>query len=174
MSDDDNLRTLAFAKICESINMSDAISRWDAVTEDEVAKIIERGNEEEMNALFDRDDSDEEVNGKLPDNFIIKQCLIGENDSLHEEYDNRIDEAKFRQKVERMCKSLSSKKMTDDEKDGSADDLSDDLIIKTRLGLIDLDDCSFDSDDVKSEYDSRRNYNEEFKQKVDDLVAQLS
>ncbi len=75
MGDDSKLRVLAFAKICESKDMSAAISRWDNVTEEEIAKIVDRGITEEVDALLGRDDSDD-VLSNLPDKYVITQHLL--------------------------------------------------------------------------------------------------
>ncbi len=56
MNGDIHLRTLAFNKICQGKNMVDAIVRWENLTDTEVAKIIERGFNKEIDALVDRED----------------------------------------------------------------------------------------------------------------------
>lgn len=170
MNDDSTLRDLAFAKMSGYKDMSEAIDRWDNVTEEETEKIINRSIEEEMNALMERDDFD---TSNLPDSFVIKQYLLDDIDSIRDEYTNRIDDGDFVNKVEKMVKKLSSKKLSGKDKEGAVEDLSDDIIIKAELQLFDLSECSFDGDDISSEFTDRIN-NSIFKQKVEDIISQLS
>lgn len=173
MNDDLHLRKLAFAKLCESKNMDDAIGRWENITQEEVATIIARGFTDELDALMGREDFDADIVDKLPDEFVIKQFLIGNNETINEAYNNRIDDKKFRKKVELLTTSLSDK-MTENEEQGDVSDLSDDIVIKITLSLIDPSDheCSFDHDDVTNEFVERLD-DDEFKAKVETLVQNL-
>jgi len=173
MKDDKHLRQLAFAKLCESKNMDDAIGRWENITQEEVAAIIARGFNDELDALMGREDFDSDIVDKLSDEFIIKHFLTGNNEAIGEAYNNRIDDKKFLKKVESLTSSLSDK-MTEDEEQGDVSDLSDDIVIKITLSLIDPSDheCSFDHDDVSSEFVERLE-NDEFKTKVETLVQNL-
>ena len=173
MNDDLHLRQLAFAKICESKNMDDAIGRWENITQEEVATIIARGFTDELDALMGREDFDSDIVDKLPDEFIIKHFLTGDNETINEAYNNRIDDKKFLKKVESLTASLSDK-MTEEEEQGDVDDLSDDIVIKITLSLIDPSDheCSFDHDDVSDEFVKRMEL-DDFKAKVETLVQNL-
>lgn len=175
MGDDGHLRELAFKKICGAKNMADAIGRWDNITGDEMVAIIARNFPEEIKALINREDFGNDLVEKLPDAFIIKSFLLDEDDDIADEYNNRLDGTKFRQIVEKMCTSLSSAKMTDEEEGGDVSELSDDILIRIFLKLIDLDDygCSFDKEDVTGEFVDRMENKEGFKNKVQKLVDKL-
>ncbi|MCX6823521.1 MAG: hypothetical protein NT085_00130 [candidate division SR1 bacterium] len=174
MSDNDTLRTLAFAKMCESDDMSEAIARWENITESEVASIVERGKSKEMTALLERDDV-ESIITDMPDNYIIGQYLLDDgNDTIKDEFNSRIDDQKFIDKIKKMAKGISVKNLTNNEKEGSVEDLSDEKLIKIKLSLIEIDDCSFDFDDIENEFSDRMGNNAEFEQKVKNLVAQLA
>jgi len=171
MSDNENLRKRAFAKICESKDMSAAIGRWDSIADVEIAVIVKRGIAEEMTALLGRDDAD---SANMPDNFIISQHLLEDDETIRDEFSSRMDDKKFADKVKKMFKGKSPKELSDDEKEGAVEDLSDEKLIRVKLFLTDIDECSFDSDDVANEFSERMTNNEEFEQNVKTLIAQLS
>lgn len=167
MGDDEELRALAFAKLCQLPDMSSRISEWDNVTENETKLIMERNNDEEINALFGRDDSNDVI-CNLPDSLVIKFHLLDDEEVIHDEYFNRIDDDEFRGQVEKMTKGLLPKELTDSQKNSDVESLSDEIIIKARLGLFDLDECSFDSEEIADEFNDRIN-KDEFKKKIENL-----
>jgi hypothetical protein len=171
MKDDVYLRKLAFEKMCKGNNMVDAIARWSDIKEDEIAVIIERGFTKEIEALIKNDNGDE-IMDKLPDNYIIKEFLLHDDSDINDEYNNRIDNKKFRQQVETIASEISNEKLDDDNEDLAVEDLSDDQIIRITLGLINLNDysLSFESDDVRDEFVNRMDNDEEFKAKVEKLI----
>ncbi|MEI6118761.1 MAG: hypothetical protein WCP92_06115 [bacterium] len=174
MKDDGHLRQLAFEKICGSKNMVEAIARWDNISDDEVAKIIERGFKEEMDALSERSDFDDDVIGKLPDNYIIKAFLLEDNESITTEFHDRMENTKFAKQVETMVSSLSDAKLEDEDDTIDVTDLSDDLLIKLVLTVIDLDDYSFsfNKDEVSDEFVERIE-SDEFREKLVALTENL-
>jgi len=167
MSDDENLRTLAFAKICEADDISYEIKKWGSVTEEEIKTIMERNKDKEISALLGRENDDMITN--MPDSYIIKRYLLEDEENIKDEYDNRIDDDDFKNKVEKTARKFSLVKLREKDKDAAVEDVSDEFIIKAKLYLIDLDECDFDIDDVKDEYDSRIN-NDDFKNKVNKLI----
>lgn len=171
MGDDEDLRKLAFVKICESPDISEAIARWDNVSEDEAKIITQREKPEEISALLEKEDSN--IIDSLPDSFIIKQHLLGDDGIVHDEYFNRMEDDTFRRKVEKSTKDVLPKKLTNSQKDSDVESLSDEVVIKARLDLIDWDECSFDSDDIATEFESRI-LNDEFRQKVETLVNKFN
>ena len=175
MSGDGHLRQLAFDKICQGNNMDEAIERWENITADEVTKIIERGFSEEFDALAERSDFDDDIRGNLPDAFIIRQRLLENNSSMDDEYVDRIDTSSFKNKVEIIISSLSSKVLSDKEDYDDVTELDNDIVIKIHLRLIDTEDytCSFDNDDVSGEFSDRMTNDEKFKNKVENLAKRI-
>ncbi len=173
MGDSDELRTLAFTKICESKDMSEAIARWDNVTTAEIAIIVERGKNKEMSELLERSDADSIITD-MSDKYIIVEYLVDcDNNTIKDEFVNRTDEQNFIDKVKQMAKGISAKTLTNKEKEAAVEDLSDEKLIKLKLYLTDIDDCSFDMDDVENEFSDRMSNNEDFNQKVKTLVTQI-
>jgi len=168
MNDDDDLRTLAFAKLCEAEDISRAIAGWNSVTEAEIKVIMERNKDDELTELLGRDDVDNIITN-LPDSVVIKKHLLSDDENMHDEYFNRIDDDTFRKKVEKGAKSGLTGAFRKTDKEVDVADLSDDNIIRARLQLIDFDECTFDSDDIDSEYSDRID-TEKFRQKVESLA----
>jgi hypothetical protein len=168
MSDDQDLRKLAFAKICEADDISNEIAKWYNVTEEEIKVIMERNKDDEVEALLARDDS-EDIMTNMPDSYIIKKYLLDDEEYINDEFDNRIDDDDFKNKVEKAAKKFSLVKLREKDKEAAVEDVSDEFIIKAKLYAIDLDECEFDIDEVKDEYLSRID-NEDFKNKVEKLI----
>ncbi len=169
MNDDDGLRKLAFAKLCEADDISRAIAGWENVTEEEIKVIIERDCVDEINSLLERDDS-EEIITNLPDSYIFVNYLLKDEESINDEFDNRIDNNDdFKKKTETAAKNFSLGKLRKKDKETSVENISDELIIKSKLHLVDIDECEFDIDEVKDEYLSRMN-NQDFQKKVEKLI----
>ena len=121
--------------------------------------------------MLEKEDSN--IIDSLPDSFIIKQHLLGDDGIVHDEYFNRMEDDTFRRKVEKSTKDVLPKKLTNSQKDSDVESLSDEVVIKARLDLIDWDECSFDSDDIATEFESRI-LNDEFRQKVETLVNKFN
>lgn len=171
MGDKYTLRTLAFAKICESKNMHEAIARWDSLADEEITVIMKRGIAEEISSLLERDDS---YSANMPDTFIITQHLLEDDETIRDEFSSRMDDQTFADKVKKMVKGKVAKELSDDEKEGAVEDLSDEQLLRVKVFLTDIDECSFDSDDVANEFSERMTNNEGFEQNVKAFIAQLS
>ncbi|MEI7557454.1 MAG: hypothetical protein WCJ45_00960 [bacterium] len=108
--DYDELRKLAFAKLFTLTDLSASIERCERITQYEANTIIERNNENELEALFTRDDADEFI-GKFPDAFIIKVHLglwesSIDTDIFDDEYQDRMEDEAFKAKVTAMLATL--------------------------------------------------------------------
>lgn len=108
--DYDELRKLAFAKLFTLTDLSASIEKCETITQYEANTIIERNNENELEALFTRDDADEFID-ELPDSFIIKVHLglwgsSIDTDVFDDEYEERIETPAFKAKVTAMLATL--------------------------------------------------------------------
>ena len=126
-----------------------------------------------MSELLERSDADSIITD-MSDKYIIVEYLVDcDNNTIKDEFVNRTDEQNFIDKVKQMAKGISAKTLTNKEKEAAVEDLSDEKLIKLKLYLTDIDDCSFDMDDVENEFSDRMSNNEDFNQKVKTLVTQI-
>jgi len=106
----DDIREKAFDKISlAKFSLAEEIEYWNNITDYEIRKIFERGIEEEIEALFNRNDTDYVVEN-MPDDYIIKSRLgffdFGDIDELNEEYENRMEKDEFKNKIEKLLSNL--------------------------------------------------------------------